>query len=451
MPNLLFLLIILLPLAFLCVLVIFCWRLIDSLRTQVSRLEGELQGISHPLETLVGNLNANEKTQQAAQFKLQSLLTEQISGANKQQSRDMAAFKEQIQQNFHRSRTEFDQHQLKNLKLQQDSLQSGMREVRLQVTGSLDRQAETMGKRIDTLTNGVNQHLKEISGQVERRLVEGFEKTTATFTDVIKRLALIDAAQKQITELSNNVVSLQEILTDKRSRGAFGEMQLRALIRNVIPESHLAFEFTLSNGKRVDCMLFLPAPTGNIAIDAKFPLEAFRVMMQVDLSKEQREVARRQFRQDVRAHISAIAEKYIIPNETAEGAMMFLPAEAIFAEIHAYFPELIEEAHRRRVWLVSPTTLMAVLTTARAVLKDVATQKQVHVIQKHLGLLGKDFDRFQKRMDNLARHIRQANDDVQEVHTSASKISTRFSQIERVELPEQQLTEPETTGNPTVV
>jgi len=328
------------------------------------------------------------------------------------------------------------QQDLHTFKIFQDSLQKGLQETRQQVGEALTQYSTELGKRVDTLTTATDSRLKEISQQVDQRLSRGFEKTTETFTDIVKRLAMIDAAQKKMTELSNSVVSLQEILTDKRSRGAFGEVQLSALIHNVMPEKSFAFQYTLKNGKRTDCILFLPPPSGSIAIDAKFPLENFRTMIDTSFSDEIRKTAEQQFKIDIKKHIQDISEKYIIPEETADGAMMFIPAEAIFAEIHARYPELIDYAHRAKVWMVSPTTMMAVLTTARAVLKDAATKQQIHVIQKHLHLLANDFDRFQKRMDNLARHISQANTDVSEVQTSAQKITQRFLQIEKAELVE---------------
>jgi DNA recombination protein RmuC len=180
----------------------------------------------------------------------------------------------------------------------------------------------------------------------------------------------------------------------------------------------------------------MPEPAAAVAVDAKFPLEAYRRLADPALPEPERARAAARFRQDVQKHIQDIARKYLIPGETAEGAVMFIPAEAVFAEIHGRFPELVEQAHRSGVWIVSPTTMMAVLTTARAVLRDEATREQVHVIQRHLGELSRDFGRFQDRMDRLARHIRQAHRDVDEVHTSARRISGRFEKIERVELGE---------------
>lgn len=279
----------------------------------------------------------------------------------------------------------------------------------------------------------VGEQLKDISLQVEKRLSDGFEKTTATFTDIVKRLALIDDAQKKLTELSSSVVSLQEILVDKRSRGAFGEIQLKNLVQNCLPAENYAFQHTLSNNTRVDCILFLPEPTGNVVIDSKFPLENFQMMTDFNLIDIERKKAQQAFRQDIKKHITDVASKYILPGETSEGAILFIPAEAVFAEIHAHFPDLVEIAQRQAVWFASPTTLMAILTTARAVLKDSATKKHIHIIQEHLRRLSEDFGRFEIRMNNLAKHIDQAHQDVQQVHTSAKKITSRFNQIEKAE------------------
>ena len=245
---------------------------------------------------------------------------------------------------------------------------------------------------------------------------------------------MIDQAQQKISELSGNVVSLKELLNDKRSRGAFGEVQLSALIRNVLPEAHFDFQATLSNEKRADCILYLPEPTGNIVIDSKFPLENFQKMMDESGDALMRKTAQQQFPRDIKKHIQDIADKYIIPGETTDGAIMFIPAEAVFAEIHAHYPEIVETSHKAKVWLASPTTMMAILTTVRAVIRDDAPRQQVHVIQEHLHALGEDFSRFQKRMDGLQRHIEQANDDVRQVNISARKITTRFNKIEKVDL-----------------
>jgi DNA recombination protein RmuC len=331
-------------------------------------------------------------------------------------------------------RSRFEQRQTEAQKLLNDTLLRGTQAMQRQVSEALTRSSEETSKRLDTLTRNTDERLKAISSEVERRLSDGFEKTTATFGDVLKRLALIDEAQKKITELTGSVVSLQEILADKRSRGAFGEVQLNALVSNVMPASAYALQHTLSNGRRVDCMLFLPEPTGSIAIDSKFPLESFQRMTDLESGKLDRRAAERQFRNDVRNHIKAIAERYILPGETSDGALMFIPAEAVFAEIQAHHPQVVQEAHRARVWMASPTTLVAILNTARAVLKDDATRRQIHVIRRHLAELARDFDRFRERMDRLATHIGQAHRDVAQVHTSARKLSERFDTIEKVEM-----------------
>jgi DNA recombination protein RmuC len=305
---------------------------------------------------------------------------------------------------------------------------------REELAKTLAQSSDQMSKRIDSLTQATDKRLQEISGQVEKRLAEGFEKTTKTFSDILQRLALIDDAQKKITELSTNVVSLQEVLNDKRSRGAFGEVQLNSLIRNVLPEQSFKLQHTLSNGKIADCVLFLPKPTGNVVVDSKFPLESYRKMADTEAHEIERKSAMRQFKIDIKKHINDISDKYLIDNETADGAIMFIPAEAIFAEIHGHQSDLVEYANKKRVWLTSPTTLMAILTTARSVLKDEATRQQIHIIQAHLSDLAQDFNRFKGRFANLAKHIDQAATDVKQIHTSADKISSRFEKIEQVEL-----------------
>ena len=306
--------------------------------------------------------------------------------------------------------------------------------VRIKVDESLEKNARQLGERVKELIDTNERRLDEISGKVEERLDKGFEKTSRVFEDVLKRLVEIDKAQEKIAELSGNVVSLQEVLSDKRSRGAFGEVQLNALISNIMPENSFSLQHTFASGVRADCVLFLPEPSGTICIDSKFPLESYQRMVDFNLGDADRKTAEQQFRQDIKKHIKDIATKYIIPGETSDGALMFIPAEAVFAEIHAHYPDLVEEAQRARVWLTSPTTMMAVLTTSRAVLKDSATRKQVHIIQEHLVALSKDFNRFQTRMDKLASHIGQANKDVSEVQVSAKKITSRFTKIEKVEL-----------------
>lgn len=326
------------------------------------------------------------------------------------------------------------QHQ-DTLTSQQHELRASMQDIRQQLQSTLGQQTQSINHHIMNLQQKVDQHLQNISGQVDKRLTDGFAKTQDIFTDVIKRLALIDQAQQKITDLSSNVVSLQDILSNKQARGHFGEVQLQQLIKNCIPSGHYAWQYSLSNNKRADCVLFLPEPTGTIAIDAKFPLENYRALMALHdpilLQK-----ARQNFRQDLKEHIKAVGDKYIIPQETADAAVLFLPAESIFAEIHAHHADIVEFAFSRKVWLVSPTTMMAILHTAQAVLRDLQTQAQVHTIQKHLRHLSEDFQRFSQRMHYVSKHIHDAQEKVSQVKISADKIAKRFDQIQQVKLEE---------------
>lgn len=323
---------------------------------------------------------------------------------------------------------------IKTQQLTTESIQSQMRDVREQINHSFQHHAASVTTHLQSLNDHLRHQLSHLTEQVNHQLTKGFEKTSSTFTDVVKRLTIIDEAQKKITELSSHVVSLQDVLVDKKARGAFGEVQLAHIISNMIPAAHYKMQHTLSNQKRADCILFLPEPTGNIVIDAKFPLENYQRLMQSETLSVDRKTLQQQFKQDIQKHIKDIAEKYIIPQETTDGAMMFIPAESIFAEIHANYPELITLSQKLRVWLVSPSTLMAVLTTARSVLKDDATKKQVHIIQQHLQALSEDFERFGKRMDKLSKHIDLAHQDLSDVNVSAKKITQRFQKIESVEL-----------------
>ena len=357
--------------------------------------------------------------------RLNKTVTEELKSTRKSlndlqlsQQEALSKIREEITEKIHKTLSE-------QGKAQQETLQNSLKNTALQLIAS-----------VETLTKSVDKRLEAITGKVQERLDEGFKKTNQTFISVMERLATIDEAQKKIDGLTTNMVSLQELLGDKRSRGAFGELQLEGLIKNILPPDSYSFQHTFSKGVRADCVLFLPDPTGTVAVDSKFPMENYQKMFDIKLADIDKAKAQKQFKLDVKKHINDIATKYIITDETSDGAVMFLPAEAVFAEIHAYHPELIQEAMAKKVWLVSPTTLMAVLNTARAVLKDVETRKQVHIIKSELGKLGKEFDRFDTRMKKLADNIRQAHENAQDVHITSQKITQRFTQIEKVELEE---------------
>lgn len=375
------------------------------------------------------------KIQMITRFdKLQLMTSQSLSQGLQQTTVSIHALTEKLTQMLDKSQTQ-------NQQAIVDNIRQGIVQLREDLQLSLKSQTESMTQSINQLTQSNDAQLKEISGQVEKRLTEGFDKTTQTFNDVLKRLALIDDAQKKITELSTNVVSLQEILNDKRSRGAFGEVQLQSLVSNVMPQTHYVMQKKLSNATIADCVLTLPEPTGKIAIDAKFPLENYKKMMDVEVAVVDRKEAGKQFAKDIKKHINDIANKYILPAETTDGAVMFIPAESVFAEIHGHYPDLVAYAYQRKVWMVSPTTLMAILTTASSVIKDEKTRQQVHIIKQHLSVLGQDFMRFKERMGNLSKHIGLVSKDVELVHTSARKISSRFDKIEQVELEKEKMSE----------
>jgi DNA recombination protein RmuC len=320
----------------------------------------------------------------------------------------------------------------------QGSAERKHREMLTDLHDGLLKQGDRLGAQLGELREAVaaklDARLDQISLRVNERLDEGFRKTNETFVSVMQRLATIDEAQKKIETLTGSVVGLQELLGDKRSRGAFGEVQLEALVRNMLPAQAFAMQHTLSNGTRVDCVLRLPPPTGLVCVDSKFPLENYKLMLDGQANDMERAGAQRAFRADVRKHVDAIASKYILEGETSDGAVMFVPAEAVFAEIHAHHAEVVDYAMGKRVWIVSPTTLMAVLNTARAVLKDVETRKQIHVIKEALSRLSVEFGRFDERMRDLGRHIRQAAEDVERIQTTGGKITQQFQRIEAAEL-----------------
>jgi len=394
-------------------------------------LSQQLREQARDTDEVVRRLDHDLREQQT---EARETLLEQLSAAKQHQQDALHRLEQSLIQSFAGLRASLDLRHSTAMGSQQEALERAISGVHQRLGETLTRTTSELSQRMDVLTTATDRKLLEISGQVERRLSEGFDKTTATFTDIVQRLAVIDEAQKKITELSTNVVELQDVLANRSARGAFGEVQLEGLVKELLPQSAYRMQHTLANSNRVDCVLFLPPPTGHVPIDSKFPLENYRRKLDTDLSPEERKVAEAAFARDVRTHIQSIADKYIAPPETSDGAVMFIPAEAVFAEIHSSHPDLVEEAYRVRVWMCSPTTLMAILTTARAVLKDEATRKQVDIIQEHLGKLSADFSRFQLRMDQLRTHIRQANDDVDKVHTSARKITSRFGKIERLEL-----------------
>ncbi|WP_243266554.1 DNA recombination protein RmuC [Sulfitobacter sp. DSM 110093] len=277
--------------------------------------------------------------------------------------------------------------------------------------------------------------LAEMQQRVTETLHGSSKRTTTSLTQLQERLASIDKAQDNITKLSGDVLSLQDILSNKQTRGSFGEIQLRDIVSKALPSDSYSLQATLSNGKRPDCLIHLPNPPGPIVIDSKFPLEAYEALRRAKTEAETRAAAQ-QMKTAVRVHLNAIADKYILEGETAEGALMFLPSEAVYAELHANFPELVREGFEKRVWIVSPTTCMATLNTMRAILKDARMREQAGAIRKELGNLNKDVERLAMRVGNLDRHFSQARRDVEEIKVSSEKAAKRAGRLHNFDFEE---------------
>ncbi len=298
----------------------------------------------------------------------------------------------------------------------------------------LSKQLVSMNEKI---TKDLQVKLDEISDRVRENLDQGFKKTNETFTSVIERLAKIDEAQKKIESLSTNVVSLQDLLTDKKSRGIFGEVQLNQILHSIFGEKNdkvFRTQYKLNNGTICDSILFLPEPTGNIVVDSKFPLENFRRMFDLKYTELERKEFVKDFKNNLKKHIDDISGKYIIPGETTDQAVLFLPAEAIFAELYAYHPDVIEYAHNKRVWVTSPTTFMAMLTTIQVVIQNIERSKYTNVIHQELNKLADEFSRYKKRWDSLASHIETVSKDVKDIHVTTEKITNRFGAISNVQI-----------------
>ena len=295
----------------------------------------------------------------------------------------------------------------------------------------------------ERLNDKLDNKLNMINNKVNERLDENFEKTNKTFTNVLERLSKIDEAQKKIDNLSCDIVSLQSILTDKKTRGIFGEVNLKHIMSNVFGENDKIYkmQYKFNNDTIADCVLFAPEPLGVIAIDSKFPLENYQNM--VDKSKDNitREQYTKMFRIDMKKHIDAISSKYIINGVTSDQAILFLPAEAIFAEINAYHTDIIEYAYKKRVWITSPTTLISTLTTIEVILKNIERDKYTSVIHNELRLLSDEFNRYKERWDKLYKSIETVSKDVKDIHVTTDKITKRFNSINQVEMEKIQIEE----------
>ena len=304
-----------------------------------------------------------------------------------------------------------------------------------QIVGSIKVITDTQTTSQTAIIKHVESRLEEIQKSISSSLSGSSVKTAQTLGELQQRLQTIDKAQTNIEKLSGEVLGLQEILSNKQARGVFGEIQLKDIVRKALPSDAYDFQFTLSNGKRADCIIYLPEPQGNIVIDSKFPLEAYNSMISnTNEADKNRNI--QLFQSSIKTHIKDISEKYIIEGETADGAILFLPSEAIYAELHANFSKLVNEGFDSRVWIVSPTTLMATLNTMRAILKDERLRRQTSRIRAELDLLYKDMLRLEGRIINLDKHFNLASKDVDEIKISAKKAAKRVFSIERFEFEE---------------
>lgn len=288
-----------------------------------------------------------------------------------------------------------------------------------------------------SLNDKIEDRLVKINEKVNERLDQNFEKTNKTFTNVLERLSKIDEAQRKIETLSTDIVSLQSILTDKKSRGIFGEVNLKHILVNVFGEKNdkvYRLQYTLPNGTIADSILFAPEPLGTIAIDSKFPLENYQLMVDRKKTEAERSMYEKQFKIDVKKHIDAISSKYIIPGTTSDQAIMFLPAEAIFAELNAYHQDIIDYAYKKHVWITSPTTLISTLSVIEMIIKNIERDKYTSIIHEELNKLGLEFSRYKERWDKLAKSIQVVNKDVENVHITTEKISKKFEIINQVEV-----------------
>ncbi|MBC7739385.1 MAG: DNA recombination protein RmuC [Candidatus Saccharibacteria bacterium] len=311
----------------------------------------------------------------------------------------------------------------------------GLADGQERLAGGLHHVSEGQALSQTAMLQLMEQRLAEVQRAMGEALQGTSVRTARSLGDLHQRLEVIDKAQANIEKLSGNVLNLQDILSNKQARGAFGEIQLNDIVGKALPSDAFTLQATLSNGKRADCLIHLPQPPGPIVVDAKFPLEAYEALRRAETPRQVQE-AGVMLRSSVRAHIRAISERYIIEGETADGALMFLPSEAVYAELHANFPEVVRDGFAAKVWIVSPTTCMAVLNTMRAVLKDARMREQAGSIRRELGELYKDIERLGDRVGNLDRHFGQAAKDIEEIKISSEKAGKRARRLDNFDFEE---------------
>lgn len=312
-----------------------------------------------------------------------------------------------------------------------EMLSNGQQQLFGGLTSVTEAQAQQQAKTLQLM----EQRLSQVTETMNVNLSSSAQRTAQSLGELQQRLLTIDKAQENITKLSGDVLSLQDILSNKQTRGAFGEIQLNDIVSKALPSDAYTFQHTLTNGKRADCLIHLPNPPGPIVIDSKFPLEAYEALRNAKTDWEANEAAKF-MRTSVKAHIKAISEKYILDGETADGALMFLPSEAVYAELHANFPELVRDGFTARVWIVSPTTCMATLNTMRAILKDARMREQAGAIRTTLRLLHRDVELVVERVGKLSTHFGQARKDLEDINTAAERAGKRATKLDNFDFEE---------------
>ncbi|MCH2094992.1 MAG: DNA recombination protein RmuC [Rhodobacteraceae bacterium] len=311
----------------------------------------------------------------------------------------------------------------------------GLTDGQERLAGGLHHVSEAQAQQQSAMLQLMERRLAEVQLQMNENLQGASRRTAHSLGELQQRLQTIDKAQENITKLSGDVLSLQDILSNKQTRGAFGEIQLHDIVQKALPSDSYTLQATLSNGRRADCLIHLPNPPGPIVVDSKFPLEAYEALRRAD-TQDQLNRAAQSFRLAVRKHIKDISDRYILEGETADGALLFLPSEAVYAELHANFAEVVRDGFAARVWIVSPTTCMATLNTMRAILKDARMREQAGAIRKELAMLYADVDRLGTRVENLDRHFGQASKDIAEIKISADKAGRRARRLDNFDFEE---------------
>jgi DNA recombination protein RmuC len=377
---------------------------------------------------------------------LKKLLNKVLEGMKLENKEKQSDFKSEIKEEFYSLKDnlkdniidlnkDINETIFKNVENTHQTSKENIKDISEMLSQTFKENKEHLNDNMTSLQKEVGEHLEKITNKVDGKLDSGFDKSNKIFNEIINKINLIEEAQNKIEDLSKNVTDLQNVLSDKQSRGAWGEVQLERIIGNTFPRSHYETQYKLSNGKSVDFLLRIPDPAFDICVDSKFPFENYKRMVG-EKDKLVQEKYSKSFKSDVKKHIDAIASKYIVVGETSDFALMFLPAEAVFSEIHSYHYDLVEYAQNKKVLIVSPTTMTAILTTAYSAIKDDSMKRQLTKIKSTLTMLYKDFDRFQIRMEQLKSNVSKVNKDIEDIEISKRKIDSKLDKIQTLEFNE---------------